>query len=301
MTRRLPPLHHLEAFEAVARHLSMVRAAEELAVTPSAISHRLKGLEAHLGARLFYRTTRSIKLSDAGRDYLGSIASAFDRIEQSSRRLSEGAASDRLTIHCPPSFAPAWLVPRMHRFMRKHPQIELRIHASPEPVDFFRTDTDIEIRYGNAEWAGLVVVPLMEDRLTPLTSPAMGETVADRRAEDRLRGLPLIVSERAPIEWSTWFKTTGLPAQTAVGPHFDRGYLALQAAASGLGVALESSVFAEPQIAAGNLVRLFDEERFAIVSGYHSLVYPPIHHGLSKVSLFEDWILSECRPADAAS
>lgn len=292
--RRIPALHHLEAFEAVARNLSVVRAAEELAVTPSAISHRLKGLEAHLGARLFHRTTRSIKLSDAGRDYLQSIASAFDRIEQSTRRIAGGMASDVLTIHCPPSFAPAWLVPRMHRFMRAHPHINLRIHASPEPVDFFRTDTDIEIRYGNADWAGLVVRPLMEDRVTPLASPMILSKVEQRPPADRLAGLPLIVSERAPIDWAAWFKAVGFPSQGAGGPRFDRGYLALQAAACGLGVALESTVFAEQHLLAGDLEEVFSSETFSVVAGNHSLVYPPIHTGLDKVSLFERWIVGEC-------
>ena len=295
MRRRLPPLRHLEAFEAVARHLSVARAADELAVTPSAVSHRLSGLEAHLGVRLFHRTTRSITLSDAGRDYLQSIGSAFDRIEQSSLRLADGMASDVLTVHCPPSFAPAWLVPRMHRFMAAHPDIDLRIHASPEPVDFFRKDTDVEIRYGNADWAGLVVRPLMEDRLAPLCAPALREEIADRPEAERLRDVPLIVSERAPIDWPTWFRTTGLPAQHTRGPRFDRGYLALQAAAAGLGVALESVVFAEVQLAEGRLVRAFDGDGFSVVASAPALVYPPIYTGVRKVAAFEAWVLAECR------
>ncbi len=294
MIRRLPPLRALAAFEAVARHRSVVRAAEELSITPSAVSHRLKNLETHLGVRLFHRTTRAITLSDAGRDYLQSIASAFDRIQRSSDRLAGGMASDVLTIHCPPSFAPAWLVPRMAKFMAEHPDIDLRVHASPEPVDFFRTDTDAEIRYGNSDWTGLVVRPLMSDALAPLCAPALLERIARRPVASRIDDVPLIVSERALIDWPGWFKTKGLRASQTRGPIFDRGYLALQAAAEGLGVALESVVFAADYIAAGRLARVFTPQDGDLVAGAHSLVYPPVYAEVKKIRLFEEWALREC-------
>lgn len=301
MSRHLPPLRALAAFEAVARHHSVARAAEELSITPSAVSHRLKNLETHLGVRLFHRTTRAIALSDAGRDYLQSIASAFDRIQRSSDRLAGGMASDVLTIHCPPSFAPAWLVPRIGKFMAEHPDIDLRIHASPEPVDFFRSDTDAEIRYGNSDWTGLVVRPLMQDVLAPLCAPSLIARIRDRPVESRLDDVPLIVSERAPVNWPGWFKTKGLPATESRGPIFDRGYLALQAAAEGLGVALESVVFAADYIAAGRLARVFDEQLGDLISGAHTLVYPPVYAEVRKIRLFERWALKECgERADAS-
>lgn len=293
MSRRLPPLRALEAFESVARHHSVVRAADELSITPSAVSHRLKSLETHLGIRLFHRTTRSIALSDAGRDYLQSVGSAFDRIERSSHRLAGGMASDTLTVHCPPSFAPAWLVPRIRRFSEVHPDIDLRIHASPAPVDFFRTDTDVEIRYGNADWVGLTVIPLMEDRMTPLCSPHIFDQIRSLPETERLTSVPLIVSERAPIGWPDWFKANGYVMPQTRAPHFDRGYLAIQAAAEGLGAALESVVFAESYLAEGKLVRVFDDVERDIVSGSHTLVYPPIYGSIRKVTAFRDWILGE--------
>ena len=203
--RRLPPLRALQAFEAVARLGTVAAAAEELLVTPSAISHRLRKLEETLGVRLFHRFNRRIALSDIGRDYLESIASAFDRIENSSSTLACGAPSDILTVHCPPSFAPAWLLPRVPDFMRLHPQIDLRIHASPEPVDFFRTDTDVEIRYGNADWTGLVVRPLFEDRVLPLVAPSLLDRLPPDPVPADLLKLPLIHSERALISWEDWF------------------------------------------------------------------------------------------------
>ncbi|MFN4128230.1 MAG: LysR substrate-binding domain-containing protein [Paracoccaceae bacterium] len=141
--------------------------------------------------------------------------------------------------------------PRIGRFMALHPDIDLRIHASAEPVDFFRTDTDVEIRYGNSDWAGLVVTPLMEDALTPLCAPELHARIAHRPAAERLLDTPLIVFERAPIDWAGWFKAKSLPVSHFRGPRFDRGYLALQAAAQSLGVALESVTFAADHIARG--------------------------------------------------
>ncbi|RUT32488.1 LysR family transcriptional regulator [Arsenicitalea aurantiaca] len=294
MSRHLPPLRALQAFEAVARTRSVTAAAGELSITPSAVSHRLRNLEAHLGISLFHRAQRRMTLSDAGRDYLQSIESAFDRIERASQRLAGGMASDVLTVHCPPSFAPAWLVPRIGRFLAPHPEIDLRIHASPTPVDFFRTDTDVEIRSGNSDWAGLVVTPLMADTLTPLCPPALRDALGpDLRPEDLLRA-PLIFSERAPLEWEQWFRARGVRSQPQRGLRFDRGYLALQAAASGLGIALESLVFAGQYLESGALVRLFPRETGDTIAGAHTLVYPPVYGEIQKVRLFRDWILREC-------
>lgn len=292
MRRKLPPLRGLEAFEAVARLGSVTDAADELALTPSAVSHRLRALEEHLGVRLFHRGNRRVALSDAGRDYLLSIGSAFERIERSTERLSSGMASDLLTVHCPPSFAPAWLMPRIVRFRQRHPDIDLRIHASPEPVDFFRTDTDVEIRYGNSDWAGLVVTPLMEDRLTPLCAPALLKGRPDL-PRARLAGLPLMVSERAPISWEDWFRHKGIAPLPVRGLRFDRGYLALQAARDGLGIALESTVFAAPDLAAGHLARVFLPELGDIVIGSHTMVYPPIFRDVPKIVTFRAWVLEE--------
>jgi LysR family transcriptional regulator, glycine cleavage system transcriptional activator len=139
----LPPLRALQAFEASARHMSVARAAEELSVTPSAISHQLKALEAFLGVRLFHRFNRRIALTDTGRGYVQLLASGFDRIARATDHVIAGGVSDVLTVHCSPSFAPAWLLPRLGGFMAAHRGIDLRIHATPEPPDFFRSDTDV--------------------------------------------------------------------------------------------------------------------------------------------------------------
>lgn len=301
MSRRLPPLRSIHAFEAIARLGSVTEAAEELVLTPSALSHRLRRLEDHLGVQLFYRANRRMILTDVGREYLQSVATAFDRIEQASERLVGGMASDMLTVHCPPSFAPAWLLPRINGFMEAYPAIDLRIHASPEPVDFFKTDTDVEIRYGSADWAGLVVFPLMEDSLTPLCAPKVKERIGNLDAADALNDVPLIISERAPIGWTEWFRGRSFRRTLNRGLYFDRGYLALQAAAQGLGVALESTIFAEPYLRRGELVRLFEPGYGDMVISGHTLVYPPVYQEVRKIALFRDWIVAEAKAAVARS
>ncbi|MGI3170852.1 LysR substrate-binding domain-containing protein [Pseudooceanicola sp. C21-150M6] len=296
----MPPLRGLEAFEAVARLGSVQRASEELSLTPSAVSHRLRSLEERLNARLFHRTNRRIFLTDAGKDYIGTIGSAFDRIERSTDRLAGDMASDVLTVHCPPSFAPSWLLPRLPGFMSRHPDIDLRIHASPEPVDFFRSDTDVEIRYGNSDWAGLVVTPIIEDRLAPMAAPNYVADRLERPLEDRLAGAALIVSERAPILWDDWFRQRKLPVVAHRGLRFDRGYLALQAARDGLGIALESTTFAERDLNLGRLVRIFPEEFGDTVLGSHTMVHPPVYSDIPKVQAFKAWIVEEAKGRNSA-
>lgn len=293
MSRHLPPLHALQAFEAIARTRSVTGAANELNLTPSAVSHRLRNLESSLGISLFHRVQRRMVLSDAGRDYLQLISSALDRIERASERLIGGMASDILTVHCPPSFAPAWLVPRVHRFLRLHPDIDLRIHASPVPVDFFRTDTDVEIRSGNTDWAGLHVTPLMADVLTPLCAPRLRDRIGAEPGPEALLKVPLIFSERSPLGWEQWFRARKIRFQSQRGLRFDRGYLALQAAAAGLGVALESVTFAGQYLENGGLVRLFPRDVGDTVAGAHTLVYPPVYGDMQKVRLFREWIIGE--------
>lgn len=287
----LPPLRALQAFEATARHLSVASAAEELNVTASAISHQLKRLESFLGVKLFHRFNRRIALTDTGRGYVQLLASGFDRIARATEQVVTGGASDVLTVHCPPSFAPAWLIPRLGEFMAAHRRIDLRIHATPEPPEFFRSDTDVEIRYGTGDWPGLVVVHLMSDTVVPLTSPSLRAQLPERPSAADILSLPLIHSERALVGWPEWCRSLGLatwPGRS--GLRFDRGYLAIQAAAEGLGVALESLVFAQRELQDGRVVPLLDPSCGGSPAGGHFLVYPLVHEELPKVRQFRTWL-----------
>ena len=289
--RNIPPLNALRAFEAAARHESVQNAALELNVTPSAVSHQLKALEGYMGVVMFHRFNRRIVLTEAGQDYLQSVGSVFDRIEGATRHIIDGRVSDLLTVHCKPSFAPAWLVPRIEAFRRLHPEIELRIHATPEPPDFFRSDTDVEIRQGEGDWPGLVSVKIVDERISPLMSPSLRATLPDELEPEHIQRAPLIHSERAPIGWHEWFRKFGVTLGTRLpGLRFDRGYLSIQAAEMGLGVALESLVYAERELRAGTLVEVPFPQPPNTDFGAHILVFPEVYREIPKIKMFSEWI-----------
>lgn len=294
-------MRSLQAFEAAARHASVQRAAEELHVTPSAVSHQLRALESYLGIQLFHRHSRRIVLTDTGRTYLQSIGGIFDHVESATRDVVEGGVSDVLTVHCPPTFAPAWLLPRIPDFLAQHPSIDLRIHATPEPPDFFRSDTDVEIRYGDGSWPGLMSIQLMHDRVAPLLSPSLRARLPRELTIESLKSLPLIHSERSPVNWADWFRDHGVTSsQRLRGPRFDRGYLSIQAAADGIGIALESMVFAERELRNGSLIAVFDDRQDFARIGDHYLVHPEIYAGIPKVAAFTKWIRAQASGSGAA-
>ena len=161
MGRRLPPLNSLRALEAAARHLSFTKAAEELHVTPAAISHQIKGLEEHLGVPLFRRLNRAVLLTDAGQACLPGLSEAFDRIAAVLERLRAQDRGGPLTVSTSPAFAAKWLVPRLERFQERCPEIEVRVSAAMRLVDFAREDVDVAIRYGPGRYPGLLAERLL--------------------------------------------------------------------------------------------------------------------------------------------
>lgn len=291
--RRLPPLRALLAFETTARHLSLTRAADELNLSASAVSHQLRTLEDYLGMRLLHRSTRSVSLTDAGYSYLLQITGGLDRIAIATDEAIDAGYTDVLTVQCPPSFAPAWLMPRLGRFIARHPAIDLRIRATPDPVDLLRSSVDLEIRYGLGEVSGLVARPLLQESIEPLVSPEWLPALSGVDPHIGLGRIPLIHSERSPLSWSKWLR-----AQQMVGPkvsrglRFDRAYLSIQAARAGLGIALESTVFAARELDDGSLVKAFPTLAAArstahyVVSTENNLLMP-------KVIAFRDWLVSE--------
>jgi LysR family glycine cleavage system transcriptional activator len=256
--RRLPPLRAVQAFEATARLGSVKAAAAELGVTASAISHQIRGLEETLGVRLLHRAGRGVAISDAGYTYLQRLGRMFDRIEEAWRHVSSGGASDALTVHCPPSFAPAWLVPRLPDFLRRHPDIDVRLRATPAPPDFVHGDTDVEIRFGFDDWPGMAVHPIARDTITPMLPATLSDRLGEPPSPAAVASLPLIHSERQIITWLQWFAAHGVSAPRVLrGLRCDRASVALQAATLGLGVALESTVFALRHLGDGRLVAPF--------------------------------------------
>src|SRR5215218_1696917 len=173
MSRQLPPLNALRAFEAAARSESFTRAAEELCVTQGAVSHQVKALEATLGIKLFNRERQRLVITEAGREYLTVVRDALDRIAVGTERLVQRQSSGLLTISTSPDFAAKWLVYRLGHFAEAHPGIDLRVSAAMHHVDFAREEVDLAVRHADGNWLGLDAVRLSAEDLFPVCSPKL--------------------------------------------------------------------------------------------------------------------------------
>jgi LysR family glycine cleavage system transcriptional activator len=297
MSGHLPPLSALRAFEAAARHMSFSRAADELHVTPAAISHQIHALEEDLGVRLFHRMNRAIELTASARVLLPGLSEAFAGIQSSVRRLRAHNDTGTLTVTASPSFAAKWLVLRLHRFQEQCPEVDVRISATDNVVDLTQGDFDIAVRYGTGNYPGLEVELLFTNEVFPACSPQLLTTGPPLRSPDDLPLHNLIhdqTVERDPLvpTWSMWLKAAGVkhgPATT--GLSFNNMHLALDAAIAGHGVVLAQSTIAAADLAAGRLVRLFslalpDQFAYYIATAPGALERP-------KVRAFRDWLRCE--------
>jgi LysR family glycine cleavage system transcriptional activator len=288
--RRLPPLNALRAFEAAARHLSFTRAANELHVTQAAVSHQIRALEERFGQKLFRRVGRNLFLTDVAQGYLAEIRSAFDRIDEATRRLEARDRAGVLNASVLPSFAAMWLLPRLGRFRAAHPEIDVRLSADSETVDFARSDFDVGIRTGRGRWAGLRADLILTERLTVVASPELALSVPLREPRD-LAKVTLLHDE--PRErWALWFRRVGITDIDAWrGPGFSHSNMVIQAALAGQGVAVVGETLTADEIKAGRLVRLFDETIPTDYSYY--LVCPEAAAERPKIAAFRSWLLTE--------
>src|SRR6516165_7136069 len=239
MNGHLPPLSALRAFEAAARHMSFSKAADELHVTPAAVSHQIHALEQDLGVRLFHRMNRSIELTASARVLLPGLTEAFAGIQSSVKRLRAHNDTGTLTVTASPSFAAKWLVLRLHRFQEQCLEVDVRISATDEVVDLTAGDFDLGIRYGAGRYPGLEVELLLRNEVFPACSPHLLEAGQPLRTPDDLRRHALIhdqAAERDPLlpTWSMWLKAAGVRGMPATpGLSFSAGHLALDAAIAG--------------------------------------------------------------------
>lgn len=293
----LPPLSALRAFEAAARLGSFSRAADELSVTPAAISHQIRALEEDLGVRLFHRRNRAVELTASARLLLPGLSDAFAGIRAALRRLRAHNDTGTLNVTASPSFAAKWLVLRLHAFQAQCPEIDVRISANDDVVDLTAGDFDIAIRYGTGRYPGLAVELLLKNEVFPACSPLLLEAGPPLRTPDDLRHHALIYDQavdRDPLAptWAMWLRAAGiadLPA--AAGLSFSVGHMALDAAIAGHGVVLAYSTIAAADLAAGRLVRLFSlalPDLFA----YYIVTAPGALERL-KVRAFHDWLRRE--------
>jgi LysR family glycine cleavage system transcriptional activator len=290
MPRRLPPLNALKAFEAAARSESFTRAAEELHVTQGAVSHQVKALEATLGLKLFNRERQRLMLTEAGRDYLAVVRDALDRIALGTERLVQRQTSGVLTVSTSPDFAAKWLVNRFGRFAESHPEIDLRVSAAAQHVDFAREDVDIAVRHGDGKWSGLDAVRLCSERLFPVCSPKLitGRNRV-KTAADLLK-LPLLHLD-GWATWERWFEAAGVSDPVAQGPSVNQASMLIDLAVDGQGVALARTVLAAWDLINGRLVRPVDVS--LRMSNTYWIVCPKVNSNVPKIATFRQWLLAE--------
>ncbi len=308
---RVPPFGALRAFEAAARHLSFKKAAAELHVTPSAISQQVRLLEDHLGVELFRRLTRALELtSDGGRllpkvrEGLGSLSAALALVRK------PVVTNAPLAVSAPPSFSTRWLLPRLQKFAKAHPGIDLRLTSSLEMIDgraadnghalFIEPDLDtIAIRYGGGDYAGSRVDRIFRASYVPVCSPRLLEGRHALNTPLDLRHHTLIHDDTVPDEkarpsWKQWLKLEGVEGVDAQrGPHFTDGSLAIEAAADGMGVALALRPLVGPDVKSGRLAIPFDSPMPSNYAYY--FVTPETAHERPDLAQFRNWVLAEAK------
>jgi len=283
----------LRAFEAAARHLSFARAAEELHVTPAAVSQQIKQLEDYLGLSLF-RRGKTLALSDPAAEVVALMTDAFDRLERAVDRLRVGRDDGPLVVSAPPTFASRWLVSRLDDFEARHPDIELRLHATRRLVDFALEDVDVAVRFGSGPYDGLHADRLMPEAIVPVAAPALAEQV---KTPADLVQRTLLYDDAADWDptfpdWDTWLTSldVAVPGGLRIR-HFGDSNLVIQAASAGLGVALVWHSLVADDIQAGRLVRLFGKS-LPTGHGYH-LVIPPNRLDVPRIAAFRAWMLEQ--------
>lgn len=287
----IPPLTALQAFETIARRKSFSLAAEELHLTPSAVSHQVAKLESLLNVRLFERSARGVELTPAGQQYLQRVASALGAINTATEDLRHGV-QDTLYVHSSPSIASLWLMPRIARFTELHPHISLMLSASHVHSDFQLGQMDIDIRYGLPNWPHLEVEAIFTEKIMPLASPEFIRQHTLHEPADLLR-VPLIQSSVSVVQWPDWFGRFGDGLRPErMGLRFDRAMMSLDAAVQKLGVALESSSIGQSLIASGKLQPVFEEPMSVEVQA-HFMVYPARHASRPEVKNFVEWMRQE--------
>lgn len=284
----------VQAFEAASRLGSFAAAAEELAVTPSAISHQIRLLEDRLGVRLFHRVHRSVVLTEIGRRYASELRLAFARIETATQRIASAGANAILSIHSTPSFATQWLMPRLAEFRELHKNIDIRLKASVDQIDLTKDEIDVDIRYNSGRASsGTVQISFPDDIIVPMASPALVNGLKPIREPEDLKQHQLIHSEVNIVTWRDWARAHKIFLDLDKGPRFDRSFMSIRAAVDGLGICLDSLLLAEQELRSGRLIIPFPTK--GIIAQGHSLFVLKESLDVPNVRLFNEWLTVELK------
>ncbi|OKO75393.1 hypothetical protein AC629_34145 [Bradyrhizobium sp. NAS80.1] len=288
MRPRLPPLNSLRLFESSARLLSFKNAAEELLLTPSAVSHGIQSLEEWLGAPLFLRTTKGLVLSEAGKTYIPFVRQALDLLASGSAKIVNKHSLGQLSISAAPTFGARWLLPRLHKFRELHPNIHIVIDTSHERAELSDTGVDLAIRMGRGNWQGVIADKLVAEEMVPVCAPSIYDRVRDLADIEQA---PLIHVTSASEDWAVWATETGRAApDPAKGFRFDTIHMAFQAACQGLGVAIGRKPLVNAELSSGSLVEVW-ETVFSNTSYW--LVGAESRADDPQIVAFRSWILEE--------
>jgi LysR family glycine cleavage system transcriptional activator len=289
------PLNALRTFEAAARRGSFLKAAEELNVTPGAVSRQIKALEAELAIRLFERFNRAVRLTAAGQALADRVFQGLTSI-QAGVAEAQGARAGPLAVSVMHSLAARWLVPRLHVFQERHPDTQVMVAASDLPADLVRDRIDLAIRYGVGPYPGHAVTRLIATRMFPVCSPRLLEAQSLAHPRDLARTLLLADVNILPDEtsWTDWLEAAGAPEVDATrGLQFSNTYLAVEAALAGRGVALAQEAMVVDELRSGRLVRPFD---IAVSSRYsHWILTLPEKAELPAIRRFRAWLIAQSK------
>jgi len=300
MRRKIPSTAALTAFEAAARHQSYTKAADELAVTQSAVCRQVAGLEEFLGVRLFRRSRRGVALTEAGLAYSRVVAARLDEVERDTLELmARGAEGATLELGVVPTFATKWLLPRLPSFMQRHPGIGVNLTSRARPFLFDDSGLDAAIHAGEAKWPGTEGVFLMHEQLVAvchprLIAPKTTLTKADWRRQ------PLLQLGTRPYAWRQWFASMGLEVEGDLsGPRLELFSMLIEAAIQGMGIALIPPFLVEDELKRGLLIKashhIFPSDR-----SYH-LIYPEGQAENAALMAFRAWIVEQAQGAPRAS
>lgn len=288
VVRRMP-LPLLRAFEAAGRLKSFAAAAEELGLSPSAVSHAIRKLEETIAIKLFERTTREVTLTREGAILLEHIQRGLEEMRRGLALLVSNEPVP-LRVHSASSFATQWLLPRLAGFIRQHPRIDLRISASTDYARFEKDGFDLDIVYGTPRASPYEKIPLAMEKLTPLCNPDVARQI---RTPADLYRQTLIQCDVQMFQWKGWFSANRLVSPDHYALRFDRSSMAIAAAVDGLGVVLESTLLAERELTRGSLMcPLLGKTQDVQYVGHH-LVYPQRLRQHDSFDAFKSWLLAE--------
>lgn len=300
MTRRLPPLNALRAFEATARNRSLTRAAQELSVTQGAVSRHVLQLESWFGMPLCSRQHRGIETTEHGAALAAVLATAFDQIEAQTRRMRQKPMLNTLRIKLPPTFAIRWLVPRLARFHALNRHIDVQITTSHQTVDFDIEDIDVCIHAGTAPLPGAQCRRLFGEVLTPVCSPGVARKFAPIERPADLARHVLLCSMHRPYDWPVWLNAAGIrDIDGNDGLKFENSALAYQAAVDELGIVMAQRAFVEEDLRTGRLVAPLGLQ--VATSGGYYLAHPRGRQKLELVAAFSDWIVDQSAAVDTGA